>query len=102
VISAINPQYLGLLTLLLEEGTELYNQVQEGTFQLLTPEAIMGETHLFIQELQVKNCMLRSNHPSNYVSLQGILPQDQRNLLLCLEKAMDNGQAYRDEFFRRL
>ncbi|MBB6218240.1 radical SAM superfamily enzyme YgiQ (UPF0313 family) [Anaerosolibacter carboniphilus] len=102
VINAINPQYLGLLTLLIEEGTELYNQVQEGTFQLLTPEEIMRETHLFIGGLQVGNCMLRSNHPSNYVSLHGILPQDQRKLLFCLEKAMENGEDYRDEFFRRL
>ncbi len=102
VINAINPQYLGLLTLLLEEGTELYDQVQEGTFQLLTPEAIMRETHLFIQELQLENCMLRSNHPSNYVSLHGLLPQDQRNLLSCLEKAMESGETHRDEFFRRL
>ncbi|MDF2548439.1 MAG: B12-binding radical protein [Anaerosolibacter sp.] len=102
VVNAINPQYLGLLTLLLEEETELYREVQDGTFQLLSPEEIMKETHLFIQQLQVKDCMLRSNHPSNYVSLQGILPQDQSKLLLHLEEALENGERYRDEFFRRL
>ncbi|MFT9496838.1 radical SAM protein [Anaerosolibacter sp.] len=102
VVNAINPQYLGLLTLLLEEETELYREVQDGTFQLLSPEEIMKETHLFIQQLQVKDCILRSNHPSNYVSLQGILPQDQSKLLLRLEEALENGERYRDEFFRRL
>lgn len=102
VVNAINPQYLGLLTLLLEEETELCKEVQEGTFQLLSPEEIMKETHLFIQQLQVKDCILRSNHPSNYVSLQGILPQDQSKLLLRLEEALENVEGYRDEFFRRL
>jgi radical SAM superfamily enzyme YgiQ (UPF0313 family) len=102
VINAINPQYLGLLTLLLEGETELYREVQSGNFQLLTPEEIIRETRLFIEQLEVKDCMLRSNHPSNYVSLQGILPQDQNKLLARLEEALENGDEYRNEFFRRL
>ena len=39
LISAINPDYVGFLTLMLESGTPIYEDVQKGIFHVLTPEA---------------------------------------------------------------
>ncbi len=44
LISAINPDYVGFLTLMLETGTPIYEDVQKGIFHVLTPEEIMHET----------------------------------------------------------
>ena len=68
VISAIDPDYLALLTLLVEEGTELYSQVESGTFSLLSPEEVIDETKLFLDNLELTDCVFRSNHPSNYIT----------------------------------
>jgi len=102
VISAINPDYLGLLTLLLESGTEMYQQVEKGEIELLTPKEIMMETYEFLNNVNVKNCIFRSNHASNYVALEGNLPGDKHKLLQQLESIVEKDFDYKGEFFRRL
>ncbi len=102
VISAINPDYLGLLTLLLEPGTKMYEQVESGEIELLTPKEIMMETHELLNNMDVKSCIFRSNHASNYVSLEGTLPKDKIRLLKQLETIIEDDFDYKGEFFRRL
>ncbi|MCT4605612.1 MAG: B12-binding domain-containing radical SAM protein [Marinisporobacter sp.] len=102
VINEINPQYLGLLTLLIQPGTKMYEEVQNGEFDLLSPEEVILETKELIKNLDVKNCVFRSNHASNYVALAGTLPRDQMNLLKQLDLTMENTYGIKDEMFRRL
>ena len=59
VINEINPDYLALLTLLIRQGTEMYDDVKSGEFELLTPEEVLIETREFIKELDVENCIFK-------------------------------------------
>jgi len=102
VINNIDPDYVGLLTLMVEEGTEIYENVNTGEFSLLSPEEIMIETREFIKELNVSNCVFRSNHASNYMSLGGVLPEDKDTLLMQLKKAINGQCSFKDERFRGL
>ncbi|MBE6067669.1 MAG: B12-binding domain-containing radical SAM protein [Clostridium lundense] len=102
VISEINPDYLGLLTLMFESETPLYKEVQEGNFKLLQPSEIMMETKLLIENSKVTNCVFRSNHASNYVSLKGTLPEDKENLLNKINSVLQGNQCYKSEAFRAL
>lgn len=104
VANAINPDYLALLTLLIQPGTEMYEEVQNGTLQLLTPKEVMLETEVFIKNLKVDHCIFRSNHASNYVALAGTLPQDKEQLLSIIHQALkeEDGDYYKEEVFRRL
>lgn len=102
IISEINPNYLGLLTLMFESETPLYKEVQEGTFSLLEPKEIMLETKILIENLEVTNCVFRSNHASNYVSLKGTLPEDSENLLNKINSVLQGNQSYKSESFRAL
>lgn len=102
IISEINPNYLGLLTLMFESETPLYKEVQEGTFSLLEPKKIMLETKILIENLEVTNCVFRSNHASNYVSLKGTLPEDSENLLNKINSVLQGNQSYKSESFRAL
>lgn len=101
VINAINPEYLGLLTLLVEDNTPLYRQIQQGTFHLLPAEKVVAETQLLLENLQVTDCTFRSNHPSNYLNLAGVLNQDQPRLLAEIREAMEAGRL-RPEGWRAL
>lgn len=101
VISAIDPDYLGLLTLMLEKNTRLYERVQEGSFYVPTGEQILEETKLFLEHIQLSSCVFRSNHASNYVALKGILNQDRELLLRQLDGALTR-RALKPESFRRL
>ncbi len=103
IISKINPKYVGLLTLMLEKETELYHDIKSGSFQLLTPEEILLETEEMIKNIQgVTECIFRSNHASNYLSLKGNLPTDKERLLHEIESAKKNLGMLKDERLRRL
>ena len=43
-VSAMDPRYLSLLTLMLVPGTSLHQQYREGEFQLLEPAGLAGRT----------------------------------------------------------
>lgn len=102
VINKINPDYLGLLTLLVEPGTEMYNLINAGSFDLLSPEEVALETREFIKNLTLRNCVFRSNHASNYFSLAGTLPYDKERLLRQLDSILNNSNAFKHEYYRRL
>lgn len=102
VLSAIDPHYVGLLTLMVVEGTEMKRQVDAGEMELLSPEEIMRETKLMLEHTNVTNCIFRSNHASNYVSLRGTLPRDKEALLQEIERILAGGYHYKPEFLRGL
>ncbi|MGV8981378.1 radical SAM protein [Clostridium sp.] len=102
LISAINPDYVGFLTLMLESGTPIYEEVQKSIFHMLTPEQIMYEIREFLENVEVSNCIFRSNHASNYISLSGTLPQDKNQLLRDIDFAMKGEYRYKKEEHRRL
>ncbi|MBF8984546.1 radical SAM protein [Lutibacter sp. B2] len=102
IINEIQPDYVGLLTLLIQSGTQIYDEVQKGEFKLLNPTEVMVETKELIEHLKVNNCMFRSNHASNYISLAGNLPQDKEKLLKQLDRAIASHSNIKEEIFRRL
>ncbi|QQY79463.1 radical SAM family protein [Keratinibaculum paraultunense] len=103
VLNEINPDYIALLTLLLEEGTELYEDVQNGKFELLTPKEVLLETKLLVENLDVDNCIFRSNHASNYVPLRGTLQKDKQLILKQIEEGLKISDLLEEkELYRRL
>ena len=103
MISEMEPSYVGLLTLMTEPGTELYQDIREGRFHLLSPLEVVRETALLLENTNVKKiCVFRSNHASNYISLKGDLPQDKEKMLEQLRLAMNNAEMLKDDRFRML
>ena len=102
VLNEMKPDYIGLLTLLLEEGTELYEDVEKGEFQLLTPKEVLLETKTLVKGLEVDNCLFRSNHASNYISLKGTLMEDKEYILNQIEEGLKLDGLDEKELYRRL
>lgn len=102
VVSLIDPDYLGVLTLILSDKSKLSESIKEGKFKLLTPEEVMLETAVMLQNIETTNCIFRSNHASNYVSLKGTLPFDKEKLINIIKKLLKEGYNYKEEIFRAL
>ncbi|MGQ9720833.1 MAG: radical SAM protein [Candidatus Jordarchaeum sp.] len=104
VINRINPPYVGALTLMVVPGTPLHKEVQEGRFQVLNPQEILQEMRLLVENLELTNCVFRSNHASNYLPLGGILPQDKEDILRVIDLALRKASRIplRSEKHRRL
>ena len=104
VVSAMDPRYLSLLTLMLVPGTPLYTQWRQGAFRPLEPEALLSELRQIILHLEgLSGCIFRTNHASNYLPLAGTLPKDKPRLLTTLDTAICSGRAaLRPEAWRAL
>ncbi len=101
VVSAINPHYLGALTLMLEHTAPLLRQVEKGDFKLQSPAGIAAEMRLMLQHFDLSGCVFRSNHASNYLVLKGVLNRDRDRLIQQLDHALAAG-AFRPEGWRGL
>ena len=103
MISEMGASYVALLTLMLDPRTEIARQIREGEFQLLSPEEVIAETYLMLENTDpVRPCVFRSNHASNYLSLKGDLPADRDRMLAQLRNAMEDSGMLKDERFRAL
>lgn len=101
-LSRMHPDYIGLLTLMLEQGTPLYEQWMAGNFDLLTPEEVMQETLVVLENLDSEGSVFRMNHASNYLTLRGTLNTDREAMMQKLRKGLEGSIRLRSESSRLL
>jgi len=87
-LSAIDPQYIGILTLMLTPGTEMDRKVACGEVVLPDSIGMLRELREIVANLTVGDCVFRSNHASNYLPVGGRLPQDKQAMLAALDKIL--------------
>lgn len=104
VLTAIDPDYVGALTLTLIPGTPLYEEWQQGSFESISPFASLEELKRMIELSSFSNCFFSSMHASNYISVRGRLPEDRERMLKELAHALASGDPslLRPEFLRGL
>jgi radical SAM superfamily enzyme YgiQ (UPF0313 family) len=87
VLNAIVPDFVRLRTLVPKINTLLLHQINKGRFQLLLPQQVLQETRLLIDNLHVST-FLTSDHYTNYLNLNGKLPEDKDRLLEAVDQAL--------------
>jgi len=89
ICNDIQPDYIGILTVMVQPRTELHKKLQEGKFQLPEDKETLEEMSAIIKHLELNNCGITSIHPSNCLHLDGMLPPDKEKLLHILARAID-------------
>ena len=104
VLTEIDPDYAGALTLTLVPATPLYEQAERGEFHPISPFQSLKELKTIIENSTFSNCFFSSMHASNYVSVRGNLPQDKEKMVAELEKVLTrrDPSLLRPEFMRGL
>ena len=104
VLTDIDPDYAGALTLTLVSGTPLYQEWQRGDFHLISPSRSLEELRTIIENSNFTDCFFSSMHASNYFSIRGRLPGDKSRMLRELEGILSKGDPslLRPEFLRGL
>ena len=100
-LNAMNPEYIGILTLVVEDGTPLQDWVREGKFHLLTPAQVLQETKLMVESFDSPGSVFRMNHASNYLSLKGTLNEDKEAMLAQIRRAQKHKETLRPEGWRQ-
>jgi radical SAM superfamily enzyme YgiQ (UPF0313 family) len=104
ILSGIDPEFAGALTLTLVTGTPLYERYRKREFALISPKESLQELRTIIEHSRLTNCFFSSMHASNYLSIRGILPGDKEKMLSQLEYVLsrDDDRLLRPEYLRGL
>ena len=102
VLNLMDPEYLGLLTLIIEEDMPIFEEVKSGDFCPLNEKEALLELRNLIDKLSLSNCILRSNHASNYIAIKGTLPNDKVGLVEKLDMSLINNVYNRTHKYRTL
>ncbi len=103
IISEIAPDYLGALTLYLEDG--IYNEFMikfGGPFTALDDIEVLEELERLILDFNpVRPVIFRANHASNVYSFAGTIPQDKQNLLSLIRELKLRPEMLKPKILRR-
>ena len=102
VLSAIDPEYVGALTLMLIPGTPLYQDYVDGKFPLLKPDEMLNELKSMIAATELSKGLFHANHASNYLPIKARLPKDKAVTLRLIDEALAGKISLKPEYFRAL
>ncbi|MDY6824628.1 MAG: radical SAM protein [Thermodesulfobacteriota bacterium] len=102
VLTAIDPEYVGALSLMLIPGTALYEEYEAGNFPVLTPDETLRELRTMIAATDMNNGLFHANHASNYLPIKARMPEDKAQSLELIDAALAGEIELRPEHLRAL
>ena len=104
ILTEIDPEYTGALTLTLVPGTPLYKQWKNGEFRPISPMRSLEELKIIAENSNFSDCFFSSMHASNYFTVRATLPRDKKRILTAIEEvlATKDPSLLRPEFLRGL
>jgi radical SAM superfamily enzyme YgiQ (UPF0313 family) len=102
VISACSPQYVGALTLYLENGIkDEFLQKYNGEFVRLNDDEALNELEDLLSKIETKEeIIFRANHGSNAYTIKGTFPQDKQKMLEQLRWMREHPEVVRPQGLR--
>ncbi len=102
VLSAIDPEYVGALSLMLIPGTPLYQDYESGKFPILEPFEVLQELKTMIYHTNLSNGLFHANHASNYLPIRAELPKDKEATISLIDEALAGRIELKPEHLRAL
>jgi radical SAM superfamily enzyme YgiQ (UPF0313 family) len=104
LLTDMDPDYVGALTLMLVPQTELYDDYMAGRFVLPDKIGFIRELYLMIANSNFTDCFFTSNHASNYLPIKARLPQQKEKILKMIASVIDEKDVsrMRPEYLRGL
>jgi len=102
LLSAMDPNYVGALTVMLIPSTPLYEDFSSGTFQLPTERELLLELREMIAHTHLTMGLFFSNHASNYLPIRARLPRGKQEALSLIDSALQGEIPLKPEWMRAL
>ncbi len=102
VLSAIDPEYVGALSLMLIPGTPLYDDYKAGKFTLIEPDEMLKELRAMINATNLTKGQFHANHASNYLPIKARLPKDKEATIKLIDMALAGEVSLKPEWMRAL
>ena len=102
VLSAMDPNYVGVLTVMILPGTELAKRAKEGAFVLPDQSELLLELREMLLHTHLSRGLFLSNHASNYLPIKVRMPADKEKALQTIDTALGGGITLKPEWLRAL
>ncbi len=102
VLSAISPNQIAVLTLMLLPNTELYLLGKSKKFTLPSQREMLRELRMMVENITVQKSQFQANHASNYLPLNCRLGRDKEKLLAAIDLALAGEKKLTPEHLRAL
>jgi radical SAM superfamily enzyme YgiQ (UPF0313 family) len=102
VLSAIDPDYVGALSLMLIPGTPLFEDYQSAKFSLIEPDEMLAELRTMVAATNLSRGLFHANHASNYLPIKARLPKDKETTLNLIDQALAGKIALKPDYLRAL
>lgn len=102
LLSAMDPDFVGALTVMLIPGTPLYDDYRSGKFDLPDQIGLLRELREMIAYTNLSRGYFFSNHASNYLPIKVKLPSGKQKALDLIDSALQGNIRLKPEWMRAL
>ena len=104
VLSEMDPDYVGALSLMIVCGTPIEKEIETGKLKLPTAFGLIQELEVMITNCQFSHCFFASNHASNYLPLRILMPEQKEEALERIREVLrrKDPDLLRPEYLRAL
>ncbi|MFA6923702.1 MAG: radical SAM protein [Bacteroidales bacterium] len=90
IVNLIKPEFLSVLVLSFPFGIKRFTERFNGEYIPMNIAELLKEMEIFISHTDLENTIFRSNHASNYLVLEGILPRNKQQFIEQINFAINN------------
>ncbi|MCB2189239.1 MAG: B12-binding domain-containing radical SAM protein [Deltaproteobacteria bacterium] len=102
VLSEMDPDFIGALTLMLVPGTPLHQLHEQGRFQVPDARTMLLELREMIANTNLTGGLFYANHASNYLPIKAALPKEKEATLALIDAALTGKIGLKPEWLRAL
>jgi len=104
ILSEMDPDYVGALSLIVVPGTPIAEDLRSGKLVLPTPFELIRELGTMISNCRFTRCFFASNHASNYLPLRIRMPEEKERALKLIKEVLQrkDPELLRPEYMRAL
>jgi radical SAM superfamily enzyme YgiQ (UPF0313 family) len=104
VLSQMDPEFVGALSLMIVPGTPIDGELRSGKLVLPTPFELIRELGTMIANCEFTNCFFASNHASNYLPLRIRMPEEKERAMRLIKNVLQrkDPELLRPEYMRAL
>lgn len=102
ILSEIDPNYVGALTLMILLNTPLGEDYRKGLFRMPDQRGLLLELREMIAQTELSRGLFMSNHASNYLPLKIRFPKNKHEALKTIDGALQGTIPLKPEWLRAL
>lgn len=102
LITEMDPEFVGALTLTVIPDTPQARMVEKGHFELPAIPRLLEEMRTIVEHADPTRTVFRTNHASSYLPIAGELPRDRMRILQAIDLALEGAIPLKPEYLRGL